>query len=89
MKVWSGGELIDLKQNQIVFIGRPGTGKTVFGEYGTFIGTTNQHLVFRTDSGKIVKTKLNDMDYVVGKAKEYNVFVSTKLNRDFIKYSIY
>lgn len=45
-----------------------GSGHTTFGEPATLTKATSQHLIFTTDSGAIVKTKVDNLFVTVGKA---------------------
>lgn len=79
MKVWSVNGFIEMNIGQRVFVGRRGSGHTVFGEEAVLTGYTRQHLVFTTVSGSTVKTKIDNLCDVVGKAKKERYFVSTRL----------
>lgn len=58
MKILYHGEFITLNEGDEVFIGRCGSGHTLFGEPGKFVGTTNRHMIFKSASGKTVKTAI-------------------------------
>lgn len=60
------------------FVGNSGSGRTVFGEQATLTKITKLHLVFTTESGTIVKTKIDNLNEVVGKAKKQFIFVSDR-----------
>lgn len=77
MKVWHCGNFIDVTIGQRFLVARCGSGHTYFGEYATLKRTTKQHLVFITDSGAQVKTSIENLHKVVGKAAEY--FVSPNI----------
>lgn len=86
MKVWTFGKYEDFEIGQRVFVGRCSSGTAVFGEYAVLTGTTKQHLVFTTDSGSIIKTAIDNLNMVVGKAKKAGYFVSEKVEgRTFYK----
>lgn len=57
-------------------VGECGSGHTVFGEPATLTKITKLHLVFTTESGTTVKTKIDNLHEVVGKAKKQFIFVS-------------
>ena len=75
MKVWNAGQWIEVNIGDRFFVGTCGSGHTVFGENATLV-KANTHLVFQTDSGTIVKTKIDNLNDEVGKAKANNYFVS-------------
>ena len=84
MKVLYYGDR-DIEIGQKVFVGHCGSGHTCFGEYGVLERTTKRHLVFRTDSGAVIKTAIDNLHKVVGKAGEQGNFVSLDTEREFIK----
>lgn len=84
MRVWFNGKFINMAINQKVFVGHSGSGHTVFGEYAVLKRTTVQHLVFVTESGATIKTKKDNLHYVVGKAGKQGNFVSPVIDREFI-----
>ena len=64
----------ELNEGTEVFVGRCGSGCSVFGERAYFTRATKQHLIFTTESGSVVKT-----DYymnTIGKAAKNHYFVS-------------
>lgn len=67
-----------MKEGTKVFVGRCGSGHTVFGEMAVFSHETATQFVFVTKSGSIVKTDKN-MN-TVGKAKKEGYFVSTNID---------
>ena len=71
-------EIKNFKVGDKFFVGNSGSGRTVFGEQATLTKITKLHLVFTTESGTIVKTKIDNLNEVVGKAKKQNIFVSDK-----------
>lgn len=74
MKVWTLGKFEELNLGQKVLVARCGGGHSIFGEFAEFIRMTEKHLVFKTDSGSIIKTDMNIN--TIGKAKKENYFVS-------------
>lgn len=86
MRVWFNGNFENVEMGQRFFVGRCGSGHTVFGEYATLTGTTTKHLVFTTESGSIIKTSIDNIHKVVGKAGREGYFVSPKTeDREFIR----
>lgn len=86
MKVWTFGKYEDFEIGQRVFVGRCGSGRSVFGEYATLTRTTKRHLVFTTESGSIIKTAIDNLNKVSGKAEKAGYFVSSKVEgREFCK----
>lgn len=79
VNVFESGELVELSLGQKVLVFDVGAGRTYFGELATFEKVTSQHLVFRTESGAVVKTKKDNIDEVVGKAKKAGYAVTTKV----------
>lgn len=73
MMVYKFGEAVELDENTEIFVGRCGSGHTVFGERAKFTKALAKHLVFTTESGAIVKTNYN-MN-TVGKASKEGYFV--------------
>lgn len=74
-------------------VAHSGSGRSYFGEYATLTKTTKQHLVFITDSGAQVKTSIDNLHKVVGKAAKENYFVSPKIegrdeDENFIKQNV-
>lgn len=84
MIVWTCGKFENIELGQKVFVGHCGSGHSVFGEYATLEKTTKQHLVFRTESGVVLKTKKDNLHEVIGKAGKQGNFISTKIDREFI-----
>lgn len=74
MKIWKETKWIEVNENEVFFVGRCGSGHTVFGERAYFTRATKQHLIFTTESGSIVKT--NDSLNTIGKANKEGYFVS-------------
>lgn len=78
MKVWYDGERIDLYEGQVVTVYRCGLGHKIYGELATLTRATKQHLIFTTDSGATVKTRMDNLHATVGRAKESGHSVSPK-----------
>lgn len=74
---------IDVEIGQRATVFKCGSGRSVFGEGATLTGTTKQHLVFTTDSGATVKTKLHSLFCVVGKAAKGGFAVSLHAPESF------
>lgn len=71
------------------FIGMSGGAQSVFGENAELTKITKMHLVFKTDSDQIVKTKIDNLNEVIGKLAKQNVFVSEGERSEFIKRSMH
>lgn len=82
MMVWYCGAYRSIKVGQQVFVGHCGSGHTVFGEMGKLEKATTQHLVFRTESGETIKTKIDNLHDVIGKAGMQGNFVSLNLRKE-------
>lgn len=79
MKVWHDGKYIELEIGQIVTMCRVGGfSHSLFGESGKLNRITKQHLIFVSNSGGEIKTKIDNLHWVVGKAKEEGWFISLK-----------
>lgn len=76
MKVWYCGDFADVKIGQKVLVARCGSGRTYFGEFGKLARVTSNSLVFVTDSGATVKTAIDNIHKVYGKAAKAHYFVS-------------
>ena len=76
MKTWYCGKTVDVKVGQKVLIYRVSSGLSYFGEFATLKTTTKMHMVFVTESGAVVKTKIDNLHDVVGKAKANGYSVS-------------
>lgn len=88
MKVWSFTDgvntgWVDMNIGDKVTVFRCSSGHSCFGEGATLARTTSQHLVFVTDSGAEVKTKIDNLFVVVGKAAKAGYVVSRKQVEDF------
>lgn len=90
MRVWNCGKFIEMEIGQRVLVAHCGSGRSYFGEFGRLERTTNRHLVFVTDSGAIVKTAIDNLHHVVGKAVKEHYFVSTNIEgrEDMIHQSV-
>ena len=88
MKVWNCGKFEDIEIGQKVFVGHCGSGRTVFGEYAILERTTTKHLVFKTESGATIKTDIENIHTVIGKAGKHGNFVSLVTEREFIHSSL-
>lgn len=88
MKVWNCGKFEDIEIGQKVFVGHCGSARTVFGEYATLERTTTKHLVFKTESGATIKTDIENIHKVIGKAGKQGNFVSLVTEREFIHSSL-
>ena len=84
MKVWNCGKFEDIEIGQKVFVGHCGSGRTVFGEYAILERTTTKHLVFKTESGATIKTDIENLNKVIGKAGKQGNWVSLVTEREFI-----
>lgn len=80
MKVYTCGEFKNIEIGQKVLVAYCGSGHSYFGEFGKLVRTTKQHLVFETESGAQVKTTLDNLHNVVGKAKKENIWVSLNID---------
>ena len=80
-RVWNLGEYITITEGQTFFVGRCGSGRTVFGENAKLIGSTKTQLIFETESGKKLKTKIDDLE-TIGKARKCGWFVSINLREE-------
>ena len=84
MKVWFNGKYEEIKIGQKVFVGHAGSGRSCFGEYGVLEKATDKHLVFKTESGAVIKTDNDNLHEVIGKAGKQGNFVSLVTEREFI-----
>lgn len=89
MKVWTftgnGCEtgFVNMSIGERVTVFRCSTGHATFGEPATLTKATSQHLVFTTDSGAIVKTKVDNLFITVGKAAKEGYNVTRRQFEDF------
>ena len=72
MRLVKFGRIYDSETTEF-FVGRCGSGRTIFGERAYFTKALKNHLIFTTESGSIVKTDcyMN----TVGKAKKEGYWV--------------
>ena len=80
IKVWDFGKFVDVELGQRVLVAKCGSGKSYFGEFGKIERTTKKHIVIVTDSGAVVKTKIDSLS-TVGKAAKERYFVSLHVDR--------
>lgn len=84
MKVWAGipGTVqtgyVDMEIGQEVTVFRCSSGHSVFGEKAHLQRTNSQHLIFVTESGAEVKTVLDNLFDVRGKAAKAGYVVSLR-----------
>lgn len=78
MKVWSCGDYHSLNIGDKVTVFRCGSGRTTFGEAATLERTTSSNLVFITESGATVKTDIENLHKVCGKAAKAGYVVSLR-----------
>lgn len=76
MKMWYNGRDVEVKLGQKVTVFRIGGGTTIFGEAATLTRFTKQHAVFTTESGATVKTAIDNIHGVVGRAKQDGYAIS-------------
>lgn len=79
MKVWHCGKFENIEIGQKVLVAYCGSGHSYFGEFARLVKTTKQHLVFETESGTQVKTAIDNLHQVVGKAKKADLWVSLNI----------
>lgn len=79
MKVWYDGKYLEMSigQEVTIYCCHRGSGQAM-GERAILMQITKRHLIFITDSGAVVKTKLDNLHAVVGHAKECGYCVSPK-----------
>ncbi len=77
MKVLNFGKWINMEVGQEVLVGHCGSGRTVFGEPATLAKVTERYLVFKTESGAVIKTASDNLANVIGKAGKQGNWVST------------
>ena len=89
MKVWTftgnGCEtgFVDMTIGERVTVFRCSSGLTTFGEPAILTRATAQHLVFTTDSGAIVKTKVDNLFATIGKAEKAGYSVTRRPFENF------
>lgn len=74
MRIWKNGEFVEINFETEFYVGRCGSGHTVFGERAKLHKILTNHLVFKTESGSLVKTTIDTMR-TVGKAAKENYWV--------------
>lgn len=74
-KVWRNGKFIEIDETTEFFIGTCGSGKSVFGENAKLFKINKNSLVFKTESGSLVKTEVDALN-TIGKARKEDYFVS-------------
>ena len=82
-KVWNCGNWMEIQMGQEVTIFRCGSGHAAFGERAHLERTTKQHLIFVTESGAQVKTAIDNLHHIVGKAAKERYCVSIRKYDDF------
>lgn len=88
-RVWWSGGLRTIKTGDKVFVGRCGSGRTVFGEFGTLVGATKTQLIFKTDSMAMIRTSRDNLHKVIGKFRKEGWWVSLATDReDFIQEAV-
>lgn len=80
MKIWNCGKFEDVEFGRKVLVFKCGSSRTYFGEFGVIDGCTDKHLVIVTDSGAIVKTAIDNIHDVKGKARKEGYAVSLKVD---------
>lgn len=93
MKVWSCGKLNEINIGCKVLVFSVGSGRTYFGEFAILERTTEKHLVFKTESGVVIKTDKENLHKVIGKAGKQGFVVSLNIegreeDANFIKQNI-
>ncbi len=78
MRTWYNGEYIELYVGQVVTVYRRGQDHKLYGELATLTRSTKRYLVFTTDSGATVKTRVDNLHVTVGEARERHYRVSPK-----------
>lgn len=73
-KIWHNGKFIIIDDEMDFYVGRCAGGHTVFGEKAKFHKILANHLVFKTESGSLVKTKIDSLR-TVGKADNAGYWV--------------
>lgn len=75
MRTYHYGEYINIEIGQEVTIATCGSGRTIFGEPATLTRANKQHLVFTTQTGKTVKSPIDNTSYTIGKAHKAGYFI--------------
>ena len=74
LKVWKNGTIVEINEEMDFYVGRCGSCHSVFGEKAKLFKVLEKHLVFKTESGSLVKTKKANME-TVGKAKKEGYWI--------------
>lgn len=74
LRVFKLGNWIEINDEMDFYVGRCSSGHTVFGEKAKLHKVLAKHLVFKTESGSLVKTTIDTMT-TVGKAAKENYWV--------------
>ena len=77
-KVWNCGNFTTINTGDAVTVFRCGGGLSTFGEPAIMARATSTHLVFVTESGAEVKTKIDNISHTVGKARADRYCVSLR-----------
>lgn len=83
LKVWNCGNWMEIQMGQEFTVFRCSSGHTTFGERAKLVRNTKAHLVFETESGAIVKTTIDNLHQVIGKAAKERYCVSIRKYDDF------
>lgn len=78
MKVWDYGKFVDVELGQRVLVAKCGSGTSYFGEFGKIERTTKNNIIIVTDSGAVVKTKIDSLN-TIGKAAKAGYSVSLRI----------
>lgn len=74
-------ELVTISEGQKFFVGKSGSGTTVFGEHAKLVRSTSTQLIFETESGQIVKTGIDNLR-TKGKLLKQGYFVSLNVREE-------
>lgn len=74
LRVFKLGEWVEINSDMDFYVGTCGSGHTVFGEKAKLFKVLKNHLVFKTESGTLVKTTKDTMS-TVGKADKNGYWV--------------
>ena len=75
INIWTNGKWEKINNQMDFFVGRSGSGHTVFGENARLFKVNKNSLVFKTESGSLVKTERESLN-TIGKARKEDYFVS-------------
>ena len=81
IKIWNNGEWKMIDDGMGFFVGRCGSGQSVFGENARLFKVNKNSLVFKTERGSLIKTKRDSLN-TIGKAKKEGYFVSIGSRED-------